>query len=198
MAVFLWTIRSLATTFLGLIVVVAFLGWLASSTLVSDLNSKDSQVVRLAGLMETVEHPDAVVFRREIRESRDEVKRELTLVRTFLLLSTIVGLAVIGLIHLPDGVASLRWPGYTLLLTGVVALVLVWLAQATLPDIVGRMPDHQASEGAAAAVTELLGGAVTPCLWAVLTGAALVVASLFLGRWQRQRVNSSLAKAGCQ
>ena len=198
MAVFLWTIRTLATVFLGLIVVVAFLGWLASSTLVSDLNSKDSQLVRLAGLMETVEHPDVAVFRREIRESRDEVKRELALARSFLLLSTTVGLAVIGLIHLPDGVASLRWPGYTLLLTGVVALVLVWLAQATLPDVVGRMPDRQASEGAAAAMTELLGGAVTPCLWAILTGAALVVASHVLGWWQRQRVNSSLAKAGCQ
>ena len=176
MAVFLWTIRTLASLFLGLAVAAAFPGWLVCSGLVSDLNSEDSQLVRLAELGERIEHPDAADFRRAVQEVRDGTNNHLAQARNFLLTATIVGVAAAGLIHLPDATASLRWPGYTLLATGVFALFLAWLAQATLPEIAGRVADPQVSEEAQGAVTELLRGSIKPGIWSALTGTTLVIA----------------------
>ena len=197
MAAFLWTIRALASLFLGLAIVAAFPIWVACSVLVSDLKSEESQLVRLAELAETVEHSNATDFHREVQEFRDGGNNDLAQARNFLLAVIIVGLAATGLVHLPDATAALRWPGCTLLAAGVVALLLVWLAQATLPDVAGGMAHPQVSEEAKGAVAELLRGSFNPGLWAALIGTMLAVASHVHGS-RRQEAEASPAKVGCQ
>lgn len=198
MAAFLWTTRALASLFLGLAIVAAFPIWVACSVLVSDLKSEDSQLVRLAELAETVDHPDAADFRTEIQEFQDGVNNGPTHVRNFLLAAIIVGLAATGLVHLPDATASLRWPGYTLLTAGVVALLLAWLAQATLPDVAGGLVHPQVSDEAKGVVTELLRDSFNPGIWSITIGTTLVVASHVHASRRRQKAKASPATICCQ
>ena len=198
MAVFLWTLRCLVSLLLGVVALVALLGWLVCSTLVSDLNSEESQLARLTSAAETIKHPNAKEIRRTVEEFRDGTNRDLAQARTLLLAVMIVGLAAMGLIHLPDATASLRWPGYTLLASGGVALLFAWLAQATLKEVIGRMANPQLLEEAQRAAAILLRGSVAPGLGAMLFGAAMVIAAYALKRWQRLNVKLSHVKAGCR
>ena len=198
MAAFLWTIRTLASLFLGLAIAAAFLIWVACSVLVSDLKSEESQLVWLAELAETADHSSAADFRTEIQEFQDGVNDGLTQGCNFLLAVIIVGLAATGLVHLPDTTASLRWPGYTLMAAGVVALLLAWLAQAALPEAAGRLVHPQVSDEAKGAVAELLRGSFNPGLWAALIGTMLVIASHVHSARQRQKAKASAATACCR
>lgn len=198
MAILLWTLRCLVSLFLGLVVLAALSGWLVSSILVSDLNSEDSQLVRLTRIAETVDHPEAAEFRRLVLAFRDGTNQDLAQVRNFLPALIIVGLAAMGLIHLPDTTASLRWPGYTLLVSGVIALALVWLAHVTLAGAVGRMAGPQLFVEAQGATKVLLLGSVAPGLGATLIGATVVTASCALEQLRRPKSNSNPLKAGCR
>jgi hypothetical protein len=198
MAAFLWIIRTLVSLFLGIAIVVAFPLWVACSGMVSDLRSEESRLVKLAELAESVDHPDMADFRQEVREFQDGANNGPAQVRNFLLVAIIVGLAIMGLVQLPDATASLRWPGYTLLAAGVAALLLVCLAQATLPDVAGGMAHPQVSDDAKAAVAELLRGSFNPGIWSIVMGTTVLVAS-HVHRWrQRQKTAASPATACCQ
>ena len=187
MAAILWAIRTLSAIFLGLTVMVAFLGWLALSTLATDLGFEESGAARLAVYMETIDHAQATQFRHRILQNRGEAIQDIDRAAASLLVLVIAGLAAMGLIHLPDVRASLRWPGYTLLLTGIVALALALLAQSALPELVDRSAGPPGSGPAPASGQDLLVQNVAPGLWAAFGGATLLSASIILGRWQRGR-----------
>jgi uncharacterized membrane protein YgdD (TMEM256/DUF423 family) len=82
-------------------------------------------------------------LRAEVANFRDSVNRIRTLGTTAGLAVVIGGAALMGLIHLPSLSNALRWPGLTLLLTGLVLYVLGQILEATLPDRMMSFIDRQ-------------------------------------------------------
>lgn len=85
-------------------------------------------------------------LRAEVANFRDSVNRIRTSGTTVGLAVVIGGAILMGLIHLPSLGNALRWPGLTLLLTGVILYVLGQVLEATLPDRMVRFIDHRIEE----------------------------------------------------
>ena len=189
----LWIVRFLVSAFLSLVVFAAFMLWLVvSAVMTADLRLADEgRATQLVEQSDNIDYADVAQFRVEIEGLRDDLGQDLARARTFLMVVVVVGLVVMGLIHLPDIVESLAWTGYTLALTGIAGLVLGWAAKATLPERIGELLGPPMSDQAPAVAVELLQGMGMPGLWAALIGALLVVASHLVERWQRKRMGSA-------
>ena len=73
-------------------------------------------------------------IRSDIDDGRDLVSTARDFGELTTLLMVIVGAVVMGLIHYPNLASMLRWPGITLLLTGVVFFVVGKIAENEVPD----------------------------------------------------------------
>ena len=181
-------VRFLVSVFLSFVVFAAFMLWLVvSAAMAAEVRLEgEGQLAQAAGLSGEIAEADVANIRAEIEELRGDLRRDLAGAQTFLMVVVVAGLVAMGLIQLPNVVESLAWPGYTLVLTGVAALVLGWVVEATLPERVGGLTTTAGSAEAQAIAAELLRGIGWPGLWAVLPGVALVVASHLLGRRQKR------------
>lgn len=79
-------------------------------------------------------YPTAEELQGDLSPFRKDLNRFLELGRLISLTVVILGTALLGLLYLPAWPRCLRWPGLTLLLSGLAALLLGWLATATLPQ----------------------------------------------------------------
>ena len=79
-------------------------------------------------------YPTAEELQGDLALFRKDLNRFLDLGRLISLALVILGTALMGLLYLPDWPRGLRWPGITLLLSGLAALLLGWLAAAVLPQ----------------------------------------------------------------
>ena len=185
----LWIFRTLASLLLSFIVFAAFLLWSVVSAVSSDLESGERS--RLSVLLEATEdagYAYAADLRRSVDQYRYGPNQGLDRARSLLLAATAFGAIIIGLLHLPDRVSSLRWPGYALLATGGTILLLGWLSQAILPEIIGKRVDSEIRYTVTSTLSGLLQGIGLPGLWLAGTGALLIAGSHALKHWRgRQR-----------
>ena len=77
-------------------------------------------------------------IRADIEDGRDLVSTARNFGELTTLLMVIVGAVLMGLVHFPNLTGMLRWPGITLLVTGVVFFVLGKIAESQVP---GRLTD---------------------------------------------------------
>ena len=73
-------------------------------------------------------------IRADIEEGRDLLSRARRFGELTTLIMVIGGAILMGLVHFPNLTGMLRWPGITLLLTGVVFFVLGKIAESEVPD----------------------------------------------------------------
>lgn len=79
-------------------------------------------------------YPTPEELQGDLAPFRKDLNRFLDLGRLISLALVILGTALMGLLYLPAWPRCLRWPGVTLLLSGLAALLLGWLATAVLPQ----------------------------------------------------------------
>ena len=118
----------------------------------------------------------AAELQQEIDEVRDRVNDSLRLGQRLALAVVGVGALLMGLMYLPNLARSLRWPGVTLLLSGLAVFGLGWLATAALPGMAaGGMGQLLAAEsGGSAALAGLLADTAQALAAGLLAG---------LGNW---------------
>ena len=180
-----WILRTLASLLLGFLVFSAFLLWLVFSAVRADLESGDhSRVSMLAETAEEAGYAYGPGLRREIDQHRYWRNHFLGRAPDFLLAAAFLGALLMGLLHLPNPASSLRWPGYALVVTGGAALLLGWLAQAVLPDLIGNRVAGGLAGNVTSAMADLLQGIGLPGLWVAIAGALLIVGSHVLEHWQ--------------
>ena len=78
-------------------------------------------------------YPSAGELSAELDPLRQDFNRFLYRGRLISLVVVILGMALLGLLYLPNLARCLRWPGITLLLSGLAAFGLGWLAASVLP-----------------------------------------------------------------
>ena len=183
----LWILRTLASLFLGLLVFGAFLLWAVFSAVAADLELDDgSRVVALAEAAEATGSAEGADFLRAVERYHSGQDQSMGQARTFFLMAGFLGVAMLGLLQLPNPASALRWPAYTLMLTGGI-LLLSWLAQAALPNLVTDRTPPSAS----VAMVGLLRGAGTLGWWLAPAGALLLAASYGWARWRMKRLATS-------
>ncbi len=112
----------------------------------------------------------------EIDGARDRVNDLLRWGQRLALAVVVVGALLMGLLYLPNLARSLRWPGVTLLLSGLAVFGLGWLATAALPGMAadGVRQLLAAEAGGSAALAGLLAVAAQAVAAGLLAG---------LGNW---------------
>ena len=144
-------------------------------------------------------------LREEIEDFRDDVRRGLGRGRLGSLAVIVLSVAVMGLLYLRQPANFLRWLRLTLLLTGVGAFALGWLAQLVFPGLLrdqvdpllsGNLDLPSASINLASGVMEsvianLLDGITSPGLILLLLALALYLAPYGWARWRKLRGQSS-------
>lgn len=127
---------------------------------------------------------------------RDQFRRGAALGGGVALAAAIVATVAMFLIYLPSLINAMRWPGLTLLLTGVVLFGLGKLMENTLPELINALVEEQltkVSDLPPAAVTladdlaqqfiiQLFTGVANPALIVSLIGALLFGASFLVHR----------------
>ena len=106
---------------------------LAAAAVASGLDDR-KRLPLLPLLAAATGYPTAGELQGDIAPFRKDLNRFLALGRLISLALVILGTALMGLLYLPDWPRCLRWPGLTLLLSGLAALLLGWLAAAALPQ----------------------------------------------------------------
>ncbi|HEU0020296.1 MAG TPA: hypothetical protein VFR55_01285, partial [Dehalococcoidia bacterium] len=128
-----------------------------------------------------------VTLRDRLDGIRDQFRRGATLGGSVALTVAIVATVVMFLIYLPSLTNAMRWPGLTLLLTGLVLVVLGKLLESTLPGLINALVEEQILKVAdlpPTAVTlvndlaqqftnHLFTGLANPALIILLSGASL-------------------------
>ncbi len=127
-------------------------------------------------------------LRRKIERFRVDVHRVFTQGQIWSIGIVALGTIAIGALYLPNWGRCLRLAGLTLLLTGLVALVAGWLAEAILPGLLSRqgaliltlefgLPPEVvslASDVFRLVLARQLGGIFLPALAPILVGAAIL------------------------
>ena len=118
----------------------------------------------------------AAELQEDIDGARDRVNDLLRSGQRLALAVVGVGALLMGLVHLPYLARSLRWPGVTLLLSGLAVFGLGWLATAALPGMAanGVRQLLESDTGGSAALAGLLADAVQALAAGLLAG---------LGNW---------------
>lgn len=126
-------------------------------------------------------------LRRDIDGIRAQFRRVVTIAGDVALIVAIVGTVVMFLIYLPSLINAMRWPGLTLMLTGLVLFVLGKIMENTLPRLINALVEEQivrVSELPPSAVTlvndlvqsltdQLFSGLANPAVIILLVGALL-------------------------
>ena len=115
----------------------------------------------------------------------------------------IAGSVLLGLLHVPSLKGMLRWPGLTLLLTGILFFVVGKVMESTIPDRLQELVEQESgTTGIPPSVTDLggdilisfgrqlSGGIDGPSLVLLIVGAALFAASLLAPLLQRRMAES--------
>ena len=87
----------------------------------------------LSLLAAAIGYPTAGELSAELDPLRQDFNRFLNRGRLISLAVVLLGTALLGLLYLPNLARCLRWPGITLLLSGLAAFGLGWLAASVLP-----------------------------------------------------------------
>ena len=133
-------------------------------------------------------------LRSDIESTRDWVNWGRKFGKAVALAMLIAGSVLLGLIHFPSIRNGLRWPGLTLLLTGIVFFVGAKVLESQLPDRLQDLVERGTSQvsGVPPSVTDLGGdllvsfgdqlatGMATPALIVLIVGALIFVASFFV------------------
>ena len=181
----LWIFRTLASLLFSFLIFAALILWLVFSAVSADQEAGNrSQLNALAEKIEEAGNTRQPELGRNIGHYRPGQHHDLDWAQTLLPAVATAGVILMGLLHLPNLVSSLRWPGYALLVTGGAILLMGWLAQAVVPDLVGQRVDEETSGAITSALTGLLQGSGLPGLGLALAGALLIVGSHVLKRWQ--------------
>ncbi len=140
---------------------------------------------------------DTTTSEAQIRSDLDEGRRWVSRARNFgdvtTLLMVIGGAVLMGLVHFPNLTGMLRWPGITLLLTGVVFFVVGKVAESEVPDRLTEVIETSADKvtDVPPSVTDLGGdilisfgnqltdGFTGPSLTLLIIGAILFGSSFF-------------------
>ena len=168
---------------------------LAAAAVASGLDDR-KRLPLLPLLAAATGYPTPEELQGDIAPFRKDLNRFLALGRLISLALVILGTALMGLLYLPDWPRCLRLPGITLLLSGLAALLLGWLAAAALPqaaaDGVRRLLalDSELSPAAVSLLAELgqelaaglLGGIGNGGLALALLGAVLLALAYVLER----------------
>ena len=132
---------------------------------------------------------------QEIRDELDDFRGQLNLVngmgKTLALVVVIVGSVVLGLLYLPNPVGVARWPGITLLLSGVICLLVGQVLQSRVPgwlESAMAQETGELSSSAAALATDLATtagsqlatGFTTPAVTLIVVGGLLFASSFLL------------------
>ena len=168
---------------------------LAAATAASGLDDR-KRLPLLPLLAAATGYPTPEELQGDLAPFRKDLNRFLDWGRLISLALVILGTALMGLLYLPAWPRCLRWPGLTLLLSGLAALLLGWLAAAALPgaaaDGVRRLLalDTELSPAAVSLLADLgrelaaglLGGIGNGGLALALLGAALLALAYGLER----------------
>jgi acid phosphatase family membrane protein YuiD len=111
--------------------------------------------------------------------------------KTLALVVVIVGSVVLGLLYLPNPVGVARWPGITLLLSGVICLLVGQVLQSRVPgwlESAMAQETGELSSSAAALATDLATtagsqlatGFTTPAVTLIVVGGLLFASSFLL------------------
>ena len=134
-------------------------------------------------------------LRSDIDSTRDWLNWSQKFGKAVALAMLIAGSALLALVHYPSLKNGMRWPGLTLLLTGVVFFVAGKVLESQLPDRLQDLVERSTSQvsGMPASVTDLGGdllvsfgnqlttGIAAPALTLLIIGALLFGASFFVG-----------------
>jgi hypothetical protein len=152
--------------------------------------------------------------RNQLDRFRDKFRRGATLGGSVALVAAIVATVAMFLIYLPSLINAMRWPGLTLLLTGIVLFGLGKLMENTLPELINALVEEQLSRVSdlpPAAVTlahdlaqqfviHLFTGLANPALIVLLIGALLFGGSFLVQRLSpaAPRTCQSVCESVCQ
>ena len=132
---------------------------------------------------------------QEIRDELADFRGQLNLVdsmsKPVALVVVIVGSVLLGLLYLPNPVGVVRWPGITLLLSGLVCLLVGQVLQSRVPGWLERAVAQEtgelsssaaslATDLAATAGAQLATGFTTPAFTLIVVGGLLFAASFLL------------------
>ena len=106
---------------------------LAAAAVASGLDDR-KRLPLLPLLAAATGYPTPEELQGDLAPFRKDLNRFLDWGRLISLALVILGTALMGLLYLPDRPRCLRWPGITLLLSGLAAFLLGWLAAAALPQ----------------------------------------------------------------
>jgi uncharacterized membrane protein YgdD (TMEM256/DUF423 family) len=144
-----------------------------------------------------VENSDGLTeetVRYRLDRFRDQFRRGATLGGSVAQSAAIVATVAMSLIYLPSLINAMRWPGLTLLLTGMVLFGLGKLMENTLPGLINALVEEQISKvsdlppsAAALAndlarqfILQLFTGLANPALILLLIGAVLFAGSFLV------------------
>lgn len=128
-------------------------------------------------------------IRENAGDARDWVSRVRKFGKSIALAMLIAGAVLLGLVHFPSLKGALRWPGLTLLLTGVVLLVIGKVLQSQVPDRLRELVERDpGGMGGVPASVNALGGDLLASFGKHLTGgfdgpalAVLIIGALLFG-----------------
>lgn len=171
---------------------------LAAAAVASGLDDR-KRLPLLPLLAAATGYPTPEELQGDLAPFRKDLNRFLNWGRLISLALVILGTALMGLLYLPYLPRCLRWPGITLLLSGLAAYLLGWLAAAALPgaaaDGIRQLLalDTELSPAAVSLLAELgrelaaglLGGIGNGGLALALLGAVLLALAYVL-EWRRK------------